>query len=427
MSHPPSFRSLSFSATVAAVLVTLLSCSRGAATPPVAESAEPQSSVEFPVQLGPRPFFLAETLPEGPLRDRLLDCKGPFQKDRFSIGHRGAPLQFPEHTEESYRAAARMGAGVLECDVTFTSDRELVCRHSQCDLHTTTDILARPELAAKCRVPFEPANPEQGIPAKAECCTSDISLQEFKSLCGKMDAFNPEAKTVEEFLSGTAAWRTDLYTTCGTLLSHQESVALFQELDVAMTPELKTPMVEMPFEGEFTQADYATALIRELEEAGVAPADALPQSFNPADVQHWLEEHPAFGAQALLLDGRGREALDPQAPETWEPSMEEIAASGVRTLAPPLWMLASASEGQFVPTAYGQAARAAGLDLVTWTLERSGQPSVREDWYFYGLGSAMHSEGQVFSLLQMLDKELGVTGVFSDWPATTTFYANCSD
>ena len=107
--------------------------------------------------------------------------------------------------------------------------------------------------------------------------------------------------------------------------------------------------------------------------------------------------------------------------------MEEIAASGVRTLAPPLWMLASASEGRFVPTAYGQAARAAGLDLVTWTLERSGQPSVREDWYFYGLGSAMHSEGQVFSLLQMLDKELGVTGVFSDWPATTTFYANCSD
>ena len=42
---------------------------------------------------------------------------------RFSIGHRGGgPLQFPEHTKESHEAGARMGAGILECDVTFTSD-----------------------------------------------------------------------------------------------------------------------------------------------------------------------------------------------------------------------------------------------------------------------------------------------------------------
>ncbi|CRK76093.1 hypothetical protein NIG5292_02150 [Nereida ignava] len=29
----------------------------------------------------------------------------------FSIGHRGAPMQFPEHTVESNRAAALMGGG----------------------------------------------------------------------------------------------------------------------------------------------------------------------------------------------------------------------------------------------------------------------------------------------------------------------------
>ena len=63
---------------------------------------------------------------------------GPFRKTSFSIGHHGAPLQFPENTVESYRAVARMGAGILECDVTFTRDKERVCRHSQCDLHTTS-------------------------------------------------------------------------------------------------------------------------------------------------------------------------------------------------------------------------------------------------------------------------------------------------
>ncbi len=34
-----------------------------------------------------------------------------------------------------------MGAGIVECDVTFTKDHQLVCRHAQNDLHTTTNIL----------------------------------------------------------------------------------------------------------------------------------------------------------------------------------------------------------------------------------------------------------------------------------------------
>src|ERR1700704_6397991 len=92
-------------------------------------------------QIGPRPFYLVEKMKDGPLKTQLGQCTGPFRKTDFSIAHRGAPLQFPEHSRESYQAAARMGAGVIECDVTYTQDRQLVCRHSQCDLHTTTDIL----------------------------------------------------------------------------------------------------------------------------------------------------------------------------------------------------------------------------------------------------------------------------------------------
>src|SRR5688500_687234 len=87
------------------------------------------------VQLGPRPFFLVEDMAESRLKRKLESCSnGPFRTTDFSIGHRGAALQFPEHTQESYEAAARMGAGILECDVTFTKDKELVCRHAQCDL-----------------------------------------------------------------------------------------------------------------------------------------------------------------------------------------------------------------------------------------------------------------------------------------------------
>ena len=75
------------------------------------------------IQVGVRPYYLVEGMDPSPLKDKLLSCEdGPFRRTDFSIAHRGAPLEFPEHTKEAYSAGARMGAGVVECDVTFTSD-----------------------------------------------------------------------------------------------------------------------------------------------------------------------------------------------------------------------------------------------------------------------------------------------------------------
>ena len=140
------------SVIAAAVLFALpISC--------MAASANFQGRKEKPqnVQVGPRPYYLVEDMDPSPLKRTLQQCsEKPLLKTDFSIGHRGAALQFPEHTKESYTAAARMGAGIVECDVTFTKDKQLVCRHAQNDLHTTTNILAT-DLADKCRVPFTPA------------------------------------------------------------------------------------------------------------------------------------------------------------------------------------------------------------------------------------------------------------------------------
>src|SRR5690554_7754125 len=67
------------------------------------------------VQLGPRPYFLVNNMDEGKLKQSLQACESkPVTSSTFSIGHRGAPMQFPEHTRESYIAAARMGAGIVE-------------------------------------------------------------------------------------------------------------------------------------------------------------------------------------------------------------------------------------------------------------------------------------------------------------------------
>ena len=379
------------------------------------------------VLLGPRPLYLVDDMDESELQAMLRRCAaGPFERTDFSIGHRGAPLQFPEHTEESYRAAARMGAGILECDVTFTKDRELVCRHSQCDLHTTTNILAVPELAAKCRQPFTPADPQLGTPASAMCCTSDLTLAEFKTLEGRMDAADPAATTVADYLSGTESWRTDLYSP-GTLLSHAESIALFASLGVKFTPELKAPSVPMPFDGDYTQADYAQQLIDDYKAAGVDPQDVLVQSFELDDVRYWITNEPEFGEQAIYLDGRYDDwAFDHADPSTWSPTMAELAAAGINIIAPPMWMLVELSEdGKIVPSGYAQAAKAAGLDIITWTLERSGPLEDGGGWYYRTISDAIDNDGDMLVLLDVLARQVGIRGIFSDWPATVTYYANC--
>ncbi|MEO0677786.1 MAG: glycerophosphodiester phosphodiesterase family protein, partial [Pseudomonadota bacterium] len=224
-------------------LITAAAC---LATPGLAQSVDR-------VEYGPRPYYLIDRMTDGPLKQQLMSCSGQEASvSDFSIGHRGAPMQFPEHTVESNLAAARMGAGILECDVTFTEDLELVCRHAQNDLHTTTDILATP-LAETCVTPFSPASGDSS--AAAECRTSEITLAEYRTLTPKMDAADRSATTVEAYLGGTADWRTDLYSAePATIMTHAESIELFRSLGAKFTPELKTPSVEMPFNG-FSQED----------------------------------------------------------------------------------------------------------------------------------------------------------------------------
>ncbi|MEO6714450.1 MAG: glycerophosphodiester phosphodiesterase family protein [Mycobacteriales bacterium] len=408
----------SFAPRILALVGLTLAPMLAAASPVAAKTA----------QLGPRPFFLVDEMDDGPLKRDLQQCarRGAYTPRQFSIGHRGAALMFPEHTVESYTAAARMGAGIVECDVAFTQDKELVCRHAQNDLHTTTNILVTP-LAAKCTQPFQPATFDAGgkqlTAATAECRTSDITLDEFKTLRAKMDAFNPNAKTPAEFLGGTSSFRTDLYSgpTSGTVLTHAESIALFKRLGVKMTPELKFPSVPMPFDG-FTQQAYAQKLIDEYKAARVPARDVWPQSFHKPDVLYWVDKEPEFGRQAVYLDDASTTADLPGIDE-----LRSYRSEGIRIVAPPIFALLSAEGDRIVPSTYARNAKLAGLDIITWTLERSGiLADGANGFYYQTFDGAIRREGDVYRVLDVLARDVGILGIFSDWPATTTFYANCA-
>lgn len=371
------------------------------------------------IQLGPRPFYLVEQMTEGDLKTTLQGCsQGPFQPTGFSIGHRGAPLQFPEHSKQSYEAAARMGAGAIECDVTFTQDKALVCRHAQCDLHATTNILAT-ELAGRCAVPPDYTSDKPF--ARVRCCTSDLTLAQFKTLKARMATVDPNARTLTEYLNATPNWRTDLYATDATVMSHTDSIELFKRLGVKMIPELKAPVVEMPFDG-MTRQVYAQKLIDEYKAAGVSPDMVFIQSFELADIRYWLAEAPAFGERAILLEAMQTPADVPAAIAR----LDSLAAAGVRIVAPPLWALVTvAADHTLVPSDYALAAKAAGLKLITWTIERSGPLNNGGGWYYQTLGGAIDNDGDVYRVLDVLARKVGVTAVFSDWPATATYFANC--
>ena len=328
---------------------------------------------------------------------------------------------FPEHTKESYEAAARMGAGVIECDVTFTKDKALVCRHAQNDLHSTTNILLTP-LANKCTKAFKPYDPSSKTPASAECRTTDITLAEFKSLRGKMDGFNPMALTPAEFVNGTPKWRSDLYSgpSSGTLMTHEESIVLFKKLGVKMAPELKEAVVPMPFDG-FSQADYAQKMLNEYKAADVKPSHVFPQSFHQADILYWIAQEPEFAEQAVFLDA----ALKPDDLPSLE-QLQQYKAKGIQWVGSPLFALLDVHQQAMVPSRYAQNAKAAGLSIIAWSLERSGiMAESKGGWYYQSVREVVQNEGDIMEVMHVIAQDVGARGIFSDWPATTTYYANC--
>ena len=87
--------------------LTLAAC-LAASTALPALAAQHGMQADAPVSYGERPFYLIDQMKDGALKEKLMSCAGQTpEPSKFSIGHRGAALMFPEHTVQSYTAAAR--------------------------------------------------------------------------------------------------------------------------------------------------------------------------------------------------------------------------------------------------------------------------------------------------------------------------------
>jgi glycerophosphoryl diester phosphodiesterase len=98
----------------------------------------------------------------------------------------------------------------------------------------------------------------------------------------------------------------------------------------------------------------------------------------------------------------------------------------VKILAPPIYaLLALDGNGQIVASEYARAAKAAGLDLIAWSLERDGPLNKGGGFFHQSVRAAIDRDGDTLTVLDVLATQAGIRGMFSDWPATTTFYASC--
>ena len=111
-----------------------------------------------------------------------------------------------------------------------------------------------------------------------------------------------------------------------------------------------------------------------------------------------------------------------------------LRKAGLNIIAPAMPVLLTVDNtNQIVPSAFAKQAKRVGLDIISWTTERSGR--IVEDvlsadrktatFYYSTTPSALSNDGDILTTIDVLAQKVGVIGLFSDWPATTTYYANC--
>jgi glycerophosphoryl diester phosphodiesterase len=182
------------------------------------------------------------------------------------IGHRGASGYLPEHTLRSYRLAIKLGADYVEPDLVATKDAHLIARHEP-NITTTTDVADHPEFADRFREDvLVDGNPEDGWFA------SDFTLKEIRTLRA-VQTFPERSHKFD------GKFKIPTFEEVIKLVQHQSKA---RHRTIGIYPETKHPTYHkdlgLPLEGR---------LVAALDKAGWDSADdpVFIQSFEQSNLQ----------------------------------------------------------------------------------------------------------------------------------------------
>lgn len=321
------------------------------------------------------------------------------------VAHRGASGYLPEHTLEGYRLAIEQGADIIEPDLVSTLDGQLVARHEP-NITLTTDVAQRSEFAARRRLRVVDGREEDGW------FTVDFTLAELRTL----RAIQPRADRPQQY-NGQF-----LIPTFDEIIALAQREGAARGRSIGVYPETKHPTwhceLGLPLEEAMLAALHSAGWSRRSD-------PVFLQSFEAGNLR-WLRRRTdlrlvqLIDAEGLTPDGR------PTPPLAWNgagncraytaeppPTDFELPASFARVaeyadvIAPWKRYLVGtdAADRLVAPSSFIAMARAAGLDVHTWTFRNEA-----------AMLAADYGGDPLLEYLQFFD--LGIDGLFSDFPDT---------
>lgn len=286
------------------------------------------------------------------------------------IAHRGASGDRPEHTLEAYALAIEQGADFIEPDLVMTKDGVLIARHDRY-LSTTTNVADRPEFADRKRIVETPFG------TRNDWWAEDFTVYEIKTLRARQPFPGRSREYDDQFEVPTFEEILNLVTT-------QARAGRI----VGIYPETKSPAHH-----ENIGLAMADPLLAEINNAGIRQV-GIPvfiQSFEPDILRELNTKTELPLIQLLSGDPRVKAA-------GLEPPLADIAAyaDGIGPNKALLW------SGSGEPSALLTEAKSLGLQVHPWT--------IRDDRIGVGYETVADELSALF--------ELGVDGVFTDFPAT---------
>jgi glycerophosphoryl diester phosphodiesterase len=314
------------------------------------------------------------------------------------IGHRGASGHRPEHTLESYRLAAELGADCIEPDLVSTSDGVLVARHEN-EISGTTDVAGRPEFADR-----RTARLIDGV-SLTGWFTEDFTLAELKTLRARERI--PDIRPQNTRYDGRFA-----VPTFREILALRAHLSERLGREVGVYPETKRPTyfrsIGLPLE---------EALVADLERAGLnrPGAPVFVQSFETGNLRA-LNDVLAVALVQLLGAPASRPAGDTRTyRELATPAGLADIASYADGVGPPKdGVIARGPDGTLGrPTSFVADAHAAGLVVHPYTFRRENVFLPAE----FRSSSDPNAPGDLAGELRAYIAA-GIDGFFTDNPAS---------
>jgi glycerophosphoryl diester phosphodiesterase len=305
------------------------------------------------------------------------------------IAHRGASGYLPEHTLAAKAMAYGQGAHFIEQDLVMTKDNQVVVLHDH-HLDTVTDV----------RDVFPDRARDDG-----RYFVIDFTLAELRKLA-VTERFNPSDAGKEAVFEQ----RFPLEKSSFTINTFAEEIELIQGLNqstgrtVGIYPEIKSPAFHR---GEGKDISEAVLSILQSYGYGQMPEQVFLQCFDPNELQRIHSELlPAMNLSVPLVQLLGTE---PEYRAALTPEGMQMLASYADGIGPSMNLIVErgSAAGKLRITGLVELAHNHNLVVHPYTFRRDLLPSYVDNYD---------------DLLDVFLDDIGVDGVFTDFPDLTVEY-----